>query len=91
MREQKGDKIIQFGERVWGVTEGSRNERIDKTIAATEEFFRSLGLATRLSENNIGKDVVEQIVLRFKERGTLLGENANIDYQTVEKILNQRL
>ena len=91
MREQKGDKIIQFGERVWGVTKGSRDERIDKTIAATEEFFRSLGLATRLSENNIGKDVVEQIVLRFKERGTLLGENANIDYQTVEKILNQRL
>ena len=91
MRKQKGDKIIQFGERVWGVTEGSRDERIDKTIAATEEFFRSLGLATRLSENNIGKDVVEQIVLRFKERGTLLGENANIDYQTVEKILNQRL
>ena len=91
MREQKGDKIIQFGERVWGVTEGSRDERIDKTIAATEEFFRSLGLATRLSENNIDKEVAEQIVLRFKERGTLLGENENIDYLTVEKILSQRL
>ena len=91
MREQKGDKIIQYGERVWGITEGSRDERIDRTIAATEEFFRSLGLATRLSENNIGKEVAEQIVLRFKERGTLLGENENIDYLTVEKILSQRL
>ena len=91
MREQKGDKIIQYGERVWGITEGTRDERIDKTIAATEEFFRSLGLATRLSENNIGKEVAEQIVLRFKERGTLLGENENIDYLTVEKILSQRL
>ena len=91
MREQKGDKIIQYGERVWGITEGSRDERIDRTIAATEEFFRSLGLATRLSENNIGKEVAEQVVLRFKERGTLLGENENIDYLTVEKILSQRL
>lgn len=91
MREQKGDKILQYGQRVWGITEGSYDERIDKTIAATEEFFRSLGLQTRLSELNIGKEVVEQIVLRFKERGTLLGENSNIDYLTVEKILSQRL
>ena len=91
MREQKGDKILQYGQRVWGITEGSYDERIDKTIAATEEFFRSLGLHTRLSELNIGKEVAEQIVLRFKERGTLLGENSNIDYLTVEKILNQRL
>lgn len=91
MREQKGDKILQYGQRVCGITEGSYDERIDKTIAATEEFFRSLGLQTRLSELNIGKEVAEQIVLRFKERGTLLGENSNIDYLTVEKILNQRL
>ena len=91
MREQKGDKILQYGQRVWGITEGSYDERIDKTIAATEEFFRSLGLQTRLSELNIGKEVAEPIVLRFKERGTLLGENSNIDYLTVEKILNQRL
>ena len=91
MREQKGSKILQYGQRVWGITEGTADERIDKAIAATEEFFRSLGLKTRLSENNIGKEVAEQIVLRFKERGTLLGENANIDYKVVEKILSQRL
>ena len=91
MCQQKGDKILQYGERVWNITEGSSDERINKTIAATEQFFRSLGLQTRLSELNIGKEVAEQIVLRFKERGTLLGENSNIDYLTVEKILSQRL
>ena len=91
LREQKGDKIVQFGERVWGVTEGSKDERIDRTIAATEEFFRSLGLATRLSELSIGEDVVEEIVGRFRERGTLLGENSNIDYKLVDQILRQRL
>lgn len=91
LREQKGDKIVQFGERVWGVTEGSKEERIDRTIAATEEFFRSLGLATRLSELSIGEDVVDEIVGRFRERSTLLGENSNVDYRLVEQILRQRM
>lgn len=91
MREQKGKKIVQFGERVWGIKEGTTDERIDRTIEATEQFFRSLGLATRLSELSIGEDVVEEIVRRFKERGTLLGEDKNIDYRLVEEILRQRL
>ncbi len=87
MREQKGDKILQYGERVWGVTEGSRDERIDATIKATEEFFRSLGLKTRLSENNVSEQTTASIVARFKERGTTLGEQANIDYTVIETIL----
>lgn len=91
MREHKGAKIVQFGERVWGIREGSTEERIDRTIEATEKFFRSLGLATRLSELSIGESVVEEIVRRFKERGTLLGEAKNIDYQLVDTILRQRL
>ena len=91
MREQKGDKILQYGERVWGIAEGTREERIDKTIAATEDFFRSLGLATRLSECSVGEDVVAEVVNRFKVRGTTLGEKANIDYSVVEQILRQRI
>ena len=91
MREQKGDKILQYGERVWGIVDGTREERIDRTIAATEDFFRSLGLATRLSECSVGEDVVAEVVNRFKVRGTTLGENANIDYSIVEQILRQRM
>ena len=91
MREQKGDKILQYGERVWGIVDGTREERIDRTIAATEDFFRSLGLATRLSECSVGEDVVAEVVNRFKVRGTTLGEKANIDYSVVEQILRQRI
>lgn len=91
MRNQKADKILQYGERVWGIADGTRKERIDKTIAATEDFFRSLGLATRLSECSVGEDVVAEVVNRFKVRGTTLGENANIDYSVVEQILRQRM
>lgn len=91
LREQKGGKIVQFGERVWGISEGSKDERIDKTIEATEQFFRSLGLVIRLSELSIGEDIVCEIVHRFSERGTLLGESKNIDYRLVEEILRQRM
>ena len=58
LRESKGDKIMQLGARVFGVTSGTHDMRINETIRKTEEFFRSLGLTTRLSEENIGMDVV---------------------------------
>lgn len=78
MREQKKGKILQYGERVFGIREGSEDERIDRTIRATEEFFRSLGLATRLHELQIGQDTIDEIVRRFNERGSRLGEAGNI-------------
>ena len=87
MREQKADKIVQLGERVFGITEGTKDERINSTIAATKAFFKSLNLATEFEELNIGNDVLNEIVRRFKQRGTVLGENSNIDYAVVEKIL----
>ena len=91
LRDQKAAKILQYGERVWGIVEGSAQERIDRTISATEQFFRSLGLATRLSELGVGEDVVEEIVSRFRTRGTRLGEALNIDYALTDRILRQRL
>ncbi len=87
MREQKGAKILQYGERVLGITEGDFDTRIDAICAATEQFYRSTGLKTRLSENGIGKEVAAEVVSRFKSRGTRLGEDANITYDVVEKIL----
>jgi hypothetical protein len=80
-------KIVQLGERVFGITEGTKDERINSTIAATKAFFKSLNLATEFEELSIGSDVLDEIVRRFKQRGTLLGENSNIDYAVVEKIL----
>ena len=89
MREQKKSKILQFGERVFGVREGSEEERIDRTIHATEEFFRSLGLATRLHEIGAGQETIDEIVCRFNERGTRLGEQENITGDVARKILER--
>ena len=44
----------------------------------TEEFFRNLGLKTRLDEAGIGDDTIEEIVRRFNERGAAYGEDGDV-------------
>ncbi len=85
--QNKGDKLIQMGERVFGIRSGSREERIEATINAVENFFRSLGTRTKLSEYGIGKEVVDLIVGRFAERGWKLGERSDITSGKVREIL----
>lgn len=91
LREQKKAKILQYGERVWNITQGSEEERIDEAIRKTEDFFRSIGLTTRLSEENIGRDTIEEIGRRFTERNVAHGEQENVDGELVKKILENRL
>ena len=87
LREQKHGKILQYARRVLGITEGSEDEVIDEAIRRTEEFFRSLGLTTRLTENNIGEETICEIERRFTERGAAYGEAGNVDGKLAAKIL----
>lgn len=87
LKEQKHDKLLQYGERVFGITEGTEQERVDKAIEKTEEFYRSLGLTTRLSEENIGEETIEIIRNRFNERGVAFGENKNVTGDVAREIL----
>ena len=87
LREQKGDKIVQYGERVWNIVDGSKDEKIDATIAATKAFFASLGLATSLSELNVERTTIDELVDRLSSRGVSFGEKANVTSETVREIL----
>ena len=49
VKEQKFAKLLQYAERVWGITEGTDAEKVDAAIAKTRDFFESLGIETRLS------------------------------------------
>ena len=84
---QKGDKLLQYGERVWGITTGERDERIRLAIERTEGFFRSLGLSTRLSEEGIGEETIAEIERRFNARGARYGEARNVDGAMARRIL----
>ena len=87
LKEQKHEKLLQYGERVFGITGGSEPERVDKAIEKTEEFYRSLGLTTRLSEENIGNETIETIAKRFNDRGVAFGENQNVTGDVAREIL----
>lgn len=90
-RAGKKDKILQYGERIWSITEGSEQERIDATIAKTIAFFESLEVPTTLPEYDVPAETIDKITFRFKESGIKFGEQRDIDYQTVEAILKDRL
>ena len=87
LRQQKQDKILQYGERVWGITEGSVDERVDQAIQKTEEFFRSLGLSTRLDEENIGDETIKEIERRFNAANVAYGDAGNVTGAVAKQIL----
>jgi len=90
-RNQKKDKILQLGERVWGISEGNDDDRIKLTISKTVEFFESVGIPTKLPEYNVGTETIDSICDRFKKRGYKVGEKADIGPTEIRLILEDRL
>ncbi len=90
-RKVKEEKILQYGERIWGITEGTIDERIDRTIAGTIRFFEKMGTPTTLSYYGVTDSTIEKIEKRFAQRNTLLGEKRDIDSKVTRAILTDRL
>ena len=84
---KKQGKLLQYGERIWGITSGTTEERVALAIQKTEDFFRSLGLHTRLSEENIGDATIDEITRRFTERNVAFGEDRDVTAQVARQIL----
>lgn len=91
MRGEKGAKIMQMGERVFGVSEGDEASRIEQSIAKLEAFFASMGVKTRLSDYGLAEDCIEPVVKRLADRGVVLGENKTITPEKVREILKSRV
>ena len=87
LRKQKEEKLLQFGERIWGITMGDANVRIDEAIARMCLFFESLGIDTRYTDLGIDEDAPEKIGAKIDEKGYALGEKQNIRGAEVIKIL----
>lgn len=90
-RNDKKEKILQYAERVWKITSGSEDERIDTAIKKTVEFFESLGIKTKLKDYQVGEAVIPVVVDRFKKRGISLGERGDLKPEDIAKILESQL
>lgn len=91
-RNEKHEKLVQFAERVWHLTDSDDTIKIDKAIALTEDFFKRMEVPTRLSEIDITKEHVDGILERLAQHGmTALGEHGDITIDVSRKILTLAL
>jgi len=87
--ETKKEKLAQYAERVWNVTEGTLEEKARIGVVKTTEFFHSLGIKTKLSEYiDDYKSTASLIAQRFEERGWVaLGEHKTMTPKAVAKVV----
>lgn len=88
MRKEKEAKLLQYGERIWNITTGSPEERVNLAIEKTESFFRSVGIATTLKEHGVGTESFQTIHDRFVKRRMNLGEGGMVTPEKVLEILH---
>jgi len=87
--EAKKEKLAQYGERVWNITEGNTEDKAYAAIEKTVAFFHDLGIDTKLSDYTTDYEgTAEEISKRFTERGWLgLGEHQTLSPDKVEEIV----
>ncbi len=92
LKEQKAEKILQLGQQVFGIYNNlSREERLDNTIKAVENFFEEIQIKTHLSDYGLNKESIDKVCSKLQGRGWTLGEKSNITPEIVREILMSRL
>ncbi|MGL1930745.1 MAG: iron-containing alcohol dehydrogenase [Desulfotalea sp.] len=91
-KEQKKVKLLQYAERVWGITEGDDDARIEAAIVKTEEFFHSLGVPTKLSNYDLGEELIAKVAVSLEKHGmTALSEHGDVTIDVSKDILRTAL
>lgn len=91
-KADKLDKLAQYATRVWHITEGTKEEKANKAIAKTREFFESLGVSTHLKDYGLGEEAVDKIVKQLEAHGmTQLGEKGDVTPEVAREILTRAL
>ena len=86
--EAKKEKLAQYGERVWNITQGSIDDKAYAAIEKTEAFFHELGIDTKLSDYTKDYEgTAEEIAKRFTDRGWKLGERQALMPEDAQKIV----
>ncbi|MBP9683969.1 MAG: iron-containing alcohol dehydrogenase [Rhodoferax sp.] len=91
-RVQKQGKLLQYGERVWGIRSGSEDERISAAIEKTRDFFERMGIATRLGAYGLGQEAIDVVVRQLEAHGmTRLSEHGDVTPQVSRRVLEAAL
>lgn len=86
-RKAKREKLIQYGRRVWGLTETDEEKLIDAAIAKTASFFESIGLPTKMAAYKLTCDIEKVVAQLTRHNLTALGERGDVTPDVVREIL----
>ncbi|WP_287421308.1 iron-containing alcohol dehydrogenase, partial [Reinekea sp.] len=90
--EAKRDKLLQYAERVWQLTDGTEAVRIQRAIELTEEFFVAMQLPTRLMDVNLDETHIDGLIESLTQHGMVqLGEHGDITPDVSREILRLAL
>jgi len=91
-KEKKREKILQYADRVWHITAGTDDEKIEAAIENTRSFFIGIGIKTRLSDYGITADKIDLVMENLKVHGhTNLSETGDLTLDISRKILETAL
>jgi NADP-dependent alcohol dehydrogenase len=91
-REQKRDKLLQYGRRVFGLEHNDEERLIDEAISHTRAFFEQMGVPTRLADYGITAEAKAAVVAKLAElKADRLGEHGDITPDVVAQILQRAL
>ncbi|MGV4413801.1 iron-containing alcohol dehydrogenase [Chryseobacterium sp. T1] len=86
--DKKKEKLAQYAERIWNVTEGTIDEKANKAIEKMEAFFHTLDIKTKLSDyTDQYNGSAEKVEATFESRGWLLGENRMVTPKDAKNII----
>jgi len=87
-RQQKRAKLLQYGRRVWGLTQQDEEALIDAAIESTRAFFEKMGTPTRLSGYGLDGSSIPALVEKLVQHNLLtLGEHGDISPEVSRRIL----
>lgn len=91
-KEAKREKLLQYAERVWNLTDGDENVRINSAIELTEKFFDMMQVPTRLSHVDLAESDIDLLIEKLVQHGMVkLGEHSDITPEVSREILTKAL
>jgi NADP-dependent alcohol dehydrogenase len=87
-KEGKRAKLLQYARRVWNITDGDDDARIEDAIRRTQAFFEQMGVKTRLTDYKLGAQHIETILDQLeRHRMVTLGEQRDVTLDVTRKVL----
>ncbi|PVZ70475.1 iron-containing alcohol dehydrogenase [Pelagibaculum spongiae] len=88
MTEEKHAKLLQYATNVWNIDSGDDASKIALAIEKTRDFFELMQIKTRLSDYQIGKHDIPEILGQLEKHNMMqLGERGQVTLDRTQKIL----